>query len=76
MHVRSGPGAKLPGSVPRGPSGRRTGRVDTVTGETRKTLTGHTDAVQSVAFSPNDQTLATSSRDRTARLWDVGGQNR
>ena len=35
-------------------------------------LTGHTDTVNSVAFSPNGHTLATTSHDHTARLWDIG----
>ncbi|GAA4603379.1 hypothetical protein GCM10023195_11140 [Actinoallomurus liliacearum] len=34
-------------------------------------LTGHTDEVNSVAFSPDGKTLATGSVDHTARLWDV-----
>ena len=35
------------------------------------TFNGHTDYVESVAFSPNGKTLATGSRDKTIRLWDV-----
>jgi WD40 repeat protein len=34
-------------------------------------LTGHTDTVISVAFSPDGKTLATGSFDDSVRLWDV-----
>jgi WD40 repeat protein len=33
------------------------------------TLAGHTLPVTGVAFAPDGQMLATSSRDRTVRLW-------
>jgi hypothetical protein len=40
-------------------------------------LTGHTDAVNGVAFSPDGTLLATTSADQTVRLWDVAtGQPR
>ncbi|MFJ9647625.1 hypothetical protein [Streptomyces sp. NPDC101206] len=39
-------------------------------------LTGHTDAVSQVAFSPDGRTLASVSRDRKLILWDVQGRRR
>lgn len=39
--------------------------------EKRGILAGHTDIVHSVAWRPVGGRLATASRDKTARVWDV-----
>jgi WD40 repeat protein len=38
-------------------------------GKEVRRLTGHTDAVNSVAFSADDRLVVTASLDGTARLW-------
>ncbi len=40
-------------------------------GQQQRTLRGHTDALMSIAFSPDSRRLATASRDSSAILWDV-----
>jgi WD40 repeat protein len=41
------------------------------TGTERHVLTGHTNFVNALAFSPDGSWLATASMDRTVRIWHV-----
>ncbi|RKU06353.1 hypothetical protein C6503_26015 [Candidatus Poribacteria bacterium] len=44
---------------------------DTVTGQKKKTLTGHTRWVQHLLFSEDGQTLISTSGDQTVLVWDL-----
>jgi WD40 repeat protein len=60
---------------PSSPEGKLSG--DALIFVNRVTLTGHAEPVTSVSFSPDHRTIATSSDDRTLRLWDpVSGRER
>ncbi|WP_442867066.1 WD40 repeat domain-containing protein, partial [Anabaena sp. CS-542/02] len=44
---------------------------DVRTGKLSHTLTGHSDWVRSVGFSPDGQTLASGSYDKTIKIWPL-----
>ena len=45
--------------------------IDMQTGEVKRTLVGHTNAVYKAVFTADEKLMGSSSRDRTARVWDV-----
>ena len=51
--------------------GKKIHLSDVRTGKRLRTLTGHTGGVLSVVYSPNGDTIASSSWDGTIRLWDA-----
>jgi WD40 repeat protein len=45
---------------------------DIATGRLVRTLCGHEESVRAVAFTPDGSGLVTASRDRSAKVWDLG----
>ena len=44
---------------------------DAASGKELLTLKGHSDAIRSVAFSPDGQRIVTGSGDQTAKVWEA-----
>jgi eukaryotic-like serine/threonine-protein kinase len=47
---------------------------DAATGQHSKALTGHTDLIKNIAYTPDGSRIVSSSADATARLWSIDGQ--
>lgn len=45
--------------------------IDMATGQVKRTLVAHTNAVYLTRFTRDEKLMASSSRDQTARIWDV-----
>ena len=44
---------------------------DAITGKHSQTLDGHLAGISAISWSPDSQTLASGSDDKSIRLWDI-----
>ncbi len=47
---------------------------DVSTGKELITLEGHTSYISNALFSPSEQFIATSSFDKTVKIWEINGK--
>jgi len=68
------PDGKYHEKISRDDYDNNTVQILTVNGKYIATLSGHTDSISSLAWSPNGNYIATGSSDKTAKIWTIDGK--